>query len=860
MTNIVLTEKQTAVFTNKANTVLAGGSAGGGKALNIYEKIPTPDGWKLMGELKVGDKVFDEEGKPCNVVAATEVMFGRPCYKVVFSDGTEIIADELHQWITYSKKERDQYTKCTPEWREERRAKRPSRSKGTASPKQLAVLLARNKAMKHDLINPVKGSPKTTIDILNSLRSKRGSEWEHAVDTCKPVQYPKKDLPVHPWLLGLWLGDGTALNGNITSADAENVKKISNLGYEVYLKNGTPYTYNVTGLAKSLRKLGLKNNKFIPSEYLRSSVEDRLELIRGLMDSDGYASSEGKCVFYNTNKTLIDGFMELAKSLGINCTYTEDRAVLYGKDCGPAYNVYLNAEFYLFDLPRRKERQKLSKPQYRRRQIVAVEPVESVPVRCIQVDSPRNIFLCSESFIPTHNSMLIRTAAIQFCLMVPGLTFYIFRSSAPQLRSTFFEGGGSFPELLSDHIAAGMVKINYNDLAIKFTHNNSQIKLRHMARLSDADDIQGVELSAVAVDEGSLMPETLLRWMVGRRRLGSLKVPEIVLVDNPDPEKRVMLRDKMPFMLITSNPGNVSGAFLKKWFIDPAPPLTEFVSDPDFGGHRTIFIPFGMKDNPHLDADYEKSLLAIGDPVKIKQMRDGDWDASSDTLMGHAFKRSKNVCKTIEKEHFDKFHIIRSFDYGYSSPAAAAWIGTLKDGMEIEMVFGDKKFFPRGTKIVLREWQVCKHDKPDEGLRYSERELADGIISREDNWGIRKHVKMGPGDVYDRKSGENSIGDEMAKYGVRFSRPWKSQNSRAIGWSRMSSMMLAAHEDVVEQPALLFCDCCIHSIRTIPALPPNPNNPDDCVTDGVDDHMPDAVRYGIVESKKSAGRVSTTGL
>lgn len=857
MQDIILTEKQSAVFTNKARTVLAGGSAGGGKAVSLPTKIPTPNGWTTMGELKVGDVVFDENGKPCNVIAATEVMFGRPCYEVVFSDGTVIQCDEQHEWVTMTGKERIAFVTRTPEWRAARRDKRPSRSKGTASPAQLAVLLERNKNMEHDYLEPPRGTPRTTLEILETLKF-RGERHNHSVDVCKPVEYPKKDLPVDPWLLGQWLGDGDTSGGAVTTADEHNFQRLVESGYEV--KNIGKYRYRLYGLAKDLRAAGVFNNKHIPKEYLQSSVEDRIELLHGLMDSDGYASTEGKCVFYNTNKVLIDGFLELAKSLGINCTFTEDRAKLYGKDCGPAYNVYLNATFPIFSLPRRKDRQKISKEQYRRRQIVDVRKIDSVPVRCIQVDSPRNMFLCSESFIPTHNSMLIRATAIQFCMLIPGLTFYIFRSSAPQLRSTFFEGGASFPAMLSDMIAAGFVKINYNELTIKFTYNDSQIKLRHMARISDADDIQGVELAAVAVDEGSIMPEILLRWMVGRRRLGSLVVPDVVLVDNPDPSKRIMLADKMPFMLITSNPGNVSGSFLKRWFIDPAPPMKEFVSDPDFGGDRTIYIPFGMKDNPHLDADYEKTLLAIGDPVKIRQMRDGDWEASSDTLMGYAFKRSKNVCKTIQKNDFDKFDIIRCFDYGFSSPAACAWIGTLKEGHELEMTFGDKKFFPRGTKVVLREWQVAKHDKPDEGLRYSEKELADGILSKEDSWGLRGKVKIGPGDVYDRKTGENSIGDEMAKHGVKFTMPWKSKNSRSIGWSRMCTMMLEAHKDVVERPALLFGEDCLHAIRTIPALPPDPNNPDDCVTDGVDDHMPDAIRYGISDSKKQAGRVATKGL
>lgn len=451
-------------------------------------------------------------------------------------------------------------------------------------------------------------------------------------------------------------------------------------------------------------------------------------------------------------------------------------------------------------------------------------------------------------------SLLIRALAIQFCLAVPGLTFYIFRSSAPQLRSTFFEGGLSFPALLSEMIEQGHVRINHNEMIIKFTHNGSVIKHRHMSTLNDADDIQGVELAACAVDEASIMPEALLRWMVGRRRIGSLEIPEMVLVDDPDPEKRIMLADKFPFMLLTSNPGSVSGAFLKKWFIDPAPPMTEFISDPDFGADRSIYLPFGMKDNPHLDADYEKTLLAIGDPVKIRQMRDGDWSAQSATLMGHAFSRYLNIIKAPDKQK-ENFDIYRSFDHGFSAPAAVVWIGVAKEKIVLTMTDGKQKLFPRGTKVLLREWYICDAKNTAKGLRYSATEIAKGILEREESqWGVRV-VKPGPADnaIFTMLS-ESSIGAEMAAAGVRFTKSDKRPGSRALGWARMMDLFKAAHEDSVEKSCLLFVDDCIHSIRTVPDLPTDPKKPDDCLSDG-EDHLADAIRYAVASDK--VNKIST---
>ena len=446
-------------------------------------------------------------------------------------------------------------------------------------------------------------------------------------------------------------------------------------------------------------------------------------------------------------------------------------------------------------------------------------------------------------------SVSIKTTAIHYCLSIPNLTFFIFRNSAPQLRSNYMEGGYSFPILLEECIKNGSVRINYNELTIKFMHNNSQIRMRHMSHVNDANDILGVEISAAAIDEASQMQPELIRFIINRTRIGSMKehIPE-------------HMAHKFPFLLLASNPGGPSADMLKRWFVDAAPWGTEFESAVEFGQAKSLFIPARLADNPHMEDTYRNSIMALADPIKIRQMLEGDWEAMSSTLMGYAFNRGKNICKTVPPEDFDKFTIIRAFDYGFSSPAACAWIGTLKDGKEFEMTFGDKKFFPRGTKVLIREWQVCKEDDHSQGLRLTERELSEHILMKEERWGLLGKVKVGPGDVFDRKTGEFSIGDEMAKYGVRFTMPWKSKNSRSIGWSRMCGLMLEAHKDVVEKPALLFGEDCIHAIRTIPALPPDPSNPDDCISVGVDDHMPDAVRYGISQKENKMTVVQVTGL
>ena len=154
--------------------VLVAGATGSGKALALDTPIPTPRGWTTMGEIQVGDEVFDENGHPNSVTAATPVMYGRPCYEVEFSDGTIIVADAEHLWRT-STVDRALVERVT----------------APAGSGQIRVIDA---------------DPVTTEQIAASLRD--NGRLNHSVALCGPLDYPESDLPVAPYTFGCWLGDG----------------------------------------------------------------------------------------------------------------------------------------------------------------------------------------------------------------------------------------------------------------------------------------------------------------------------------------------------------------------------------------------------------------------------------------------------------------------------------------------------------------------------------------------------------------------------------------------------------------------------------------------------------------------------
>jgi hypothetical protein len=364
---------------------------GWGKALALDTPVPTPTGWTTMGELAPGGQVFDERGQPCTILATTETMHDRSCYAVEFDDGSVIVADTQHQWLT-----------------ETRAARRSAADRRR-------VLANPMRAPYHD--QPWKRTGPalaTTEQIRATLHWPQGAKRyaNHSIGLTAPLQYPPADLPVDPYVLGAWLGDGYSSAAIITTADSEIVAEIESAGYVLKPTRaqnaGKATSYRIYGLQKTLRLMGVLNDKHIPRQYLHASVPQRLALLQGLMDTDGTAQAmgAGACRFSITRQVLAEQVLELIIGLGIKARMSTSLATLYGKPCGTEYGISFVSDLPVFRLPRKLNRQKLGaiRDVQRRRYVTDVRPVPSVPVRCIQVDSPNRLYLAGRSCIPTHNS------------------------------------------------------------------------------------------------------------------------------------------------------------------------------------------------------------------------------------------------------------------------------------------------------------------------------------------------------------------------------------------------------------------------------------------------------------------------
>lgn len=364
-------------------TIVLAGINGHGKALCIETPIATPNGWARFGDIRPGSVVFDENGKPCNVIAETPVQLERPCYRVEFSDGSSIVADANHEWLTSSAVARSSA----------RNAKKPKIGTGRAqTEKQTGPRVV------------------TTLEIANSLHGTgcRAHLMNHSIAVAGALEMPDAALPLEPYLLGCWLGDGTSSDNGITIADEQLVLELRGLGHEL-VKSAAKYRYGIRGgFMVTARAVGVLNNKHIPAAYLRSSARQRMALLQGLMDTDGCATTYGRCEFTNKNKALAEGVLELAMTLGIQATMIEGRATLYGKDCGAKYRVCFTTSAPVFRLERKLNRLRADiSDRNKARFIIACDPVESVPVKCIQVDSSSSLFLAGRSMIPTHNSQMV---------------------------------------------------------------------------------------------------------------------------------------------------------------------------------------------------------------------------------------------------------------------------------------------------------------------------------------------------------------------------------------------------------------------------------------------------------------------
>jgi hypothetical protein len=523
-----------------------------GKALALDTKIPTPTGWTTMGELKVGDEVLSPSGDSVKVLTKTDPMYDHKCYKIYFDNGEEIVADADHLWEVDS-----------------------------------SYWTAGKRILKTEEIA-------TAYEKKTNNKRGKGVCGSYYIKSPSPIkQFNDELLPIDPYLLGVWLGDGYSSDSRIIAHKDDFEFYKTKIEIEYQREDGNCIRFKVLDLKKKLKDENLLKNKHIPQKYLRSSYKNKLELLRGLMDTDGSLRPNSRSFeFYQKNYELILQVVELLSSLGIKSRIRVKKI----KDC-LYYTVSFTTSEIVFNLPRKVNLINDKRPtrvQNERIYIQKIEEVESVPVACISVDSEDKLFLCGNSFIPTHNSTTAVSFLLHYAIFNDNISIAILANKASTAKDLLGRLQVSF-ENLPNWMQQGIKSWNKTSLELE---NGSKI----ITASTSASSVRGGSYNIIFLDEFAFVPNAVATNFMNSvyPTISSGKESKVIMVSTP----------------------NGLNLFYKMW--DEA-----IKKENDY-----IPLEINWNDVPGRDEEWKKKTIAnLGSEKAFLQEFQCDFLGSSDTLI-----------------------------------------------------------------------------------------------------------------------------------------------------------------------------------------------------------------------------------
>lgn len=353
------------------------------KAQPLYSKVLTPKGFITMGEVKVGTKVISGTGNVCDVTGVFPQGV-KPIYELTLDDGSKCRCSDEHLWTVQTRDDRNR--------------------------KKYRTIPLKN--------------------MLGNIRVENNKRLNYSIDYVQPIEFSRRKFYIHPYVMGVLLGDGGLTGGNIrvSSPDFEVLYLTNALlpnGY--HLKYVAGYDYTVTGKVQSnygncgrftaeLKKYGLHKKhsyeKHIPKEYLYACIEQRLWLLRGLMDTDGHASRSG-CEYATSSLQLAEDVRELVHSLGGYCSVVKRKSG-YRKDgeyrqCRDSYNLTIQFAAdseKIFCMDRKNDRYQPKRKEIKRF-IKDIQYIGDEECQCIYVDDPSHLYI-TDNYIITHNTTCLK--------------------------------------------------------------------------------------------------------------------------------------------------------------------------------------------------------------------------------------------------------------------------------------------------------------------------------------------------------------------------------------------------------------------------------------------------------------------
>jgi len=476
-------------------------------------------------------------------------------------------------------------------------------------------------------------------------------------------------------------------------------------------------------------------------------------------------------------------------------------------------------------------------------------------------------------------SLLLRYAAIKWCLDVDGIEIYIFRKTYGNVIRNHVYGSLGFSAILEPLKAFGVRIITSQSPMVIFP-NGSKIILSYLRNMADYDNYHGIEMPVVMFDELTQFPQELYSLIKGNLRMTNIEIPEKyssqVLIKQAA-EQGVELPDTYSFfprIISSSNPTGIGHNWVKSNFVDRCGNDMELNIIPkDEGGMVRQYVPATVYDNPQLMKDspnYIHNLKSLP-PDKRRAYLEGDWDVTSGGAVDDVWDRNIHIVKAFDIP--PTWVVFRSLDWGEAHPYSVGWWAR-SNGESVKLKNGLTVTYPAGTVFRIYEDYGCANPdrEPDKGVRLTTTQVARRVLTIEENLGIRSAFGIADGQIFSPNNG-SSLYEGFEKNEVYWVAADKSPGSRKIGLSLLKAMMKSSvdrddyivrmqqgdhvhpPESTHEESCFYVFDRCKQWIRTVPSLPLSKLDPDDVNTDA-EDHIYDETRYALMHKPSHASILS----
>lgn len=615
--------------------ILGGGSAGGGKQGLLDSEVCTPFGFRKLRDLQVGSIITNPKTGGMQKVIYLHPIERHPYYRVKFVDGTYFDCSEGHLWVCHESRKKTK------------------------------------RAKKYDLCSDKVWTTKQMYEWYERKKNGMYNGMNLIIPLTEPVQFTtgchKPTVP--PYILGALIGDGCISDSFVkydcvgfTTEDDEIKKRFIDAGYDMSVccqkpgNNSINYRIHDVKLVQQLKELGIAGNKsdnhFIPKYYKLASIQDRISLMQGLIDTDGYVDNRGHITYTSISKQLAEDVAFIVRSLGGVATVTSGKSGYKNPntgvyiECKVHYDVQIRTKMNsdLCGLTRKHERAKYDFNggfSELGKRIVDIEPLGMKEGRCITVDDPSGLYVVND-FTVTHNSYLGCCWLVYSCIKFSGIRMLVARKVRKTLIETTWK---TLKDVLNGWGLVENVNYSINSQLYEITFwNGSTISATDLTPLpSDPsfDSLGSLEITGAFVDEVSEVSEKAIEVLASRIRY---KIEDTFIVGK---------------ILMTCNP-------TVNW------PRKTFVMDDDGNPAKLLpgyrYLPFSLFDNPNekFRMIYYNKLKKIRDKATRDRLLYGNWwFVESNSMAAYwNFDGDKHLKQGLFESRYDPLlPLILSFDF-----------------------------------------------------------------------------------------------------------------------------------------------------------------------------------------------------